>query len=238
MAATKERFQNPTTGDTLKLRLFTFNSNNSADVQEIQEVKIYFCDPAEVSESNPQGLRLVETISGSSVVREDTGQYLLTVTLTDPKYSIGQYTDVWTILIEDDDNAATVNNKFEIFPDLWFTNDIPIVYDFNFDMRPNRLRAGSKQYLIIGIRPNVPKATDLERYYANLAIVSPIQISIEQVCGDCMPAEQDLRLLIDCATVELREKTQGYYFLDTKALEMSCGIYNVWFQMQFGPIFT
>ena len=86
--------------------------------------------------------------------------------------------------------------------------------------------------MIIDITPNVPKSSDLEKYYQNLAITSPISISIEQECGECIPVEQDLRLVVDCEVVELREKCVGYYFLDTT--ELDCGIYNVWFQMDFG----
>jgi hypothetical protein len=47
-----------------------------------------------------------------------------------------------------------------------------------------------------------------------------------------MPQEQDLRLVIDSDDVTLREACRAYYMLDTT--EMSCGIYNVWFEMEFG----
>ena len=106
------------------------------------------------------------------------------------------------------------------------------MYGFDFSFRPNKIRQGSKNYLIIDITPNVPKTSDLNRYYQNLAIVSPLKCLPEQECGECMPAEQDLRLVVDCELVELREKCVGYYYLDTT--EMDCGIYNVWFQMDFG----
>ena len=51
--AVKDRMQNPTCGDTIRLRLLTYNSNNRRDVQSIEKVEIYFLDPAEKSASNP-----------------------------------------------------------------------------------------------------------------------------------------------------------------------------------------
>jgi hypothetical protein len=82
--------------------------------------------------------------------------------------------------------------------------------------------------------PNVPTAGDLRAYYENIAIVSDLSISIEQNCGECIPAEQDLRLIVDNESVDYREKRHGYYKLDTEALEMGCGIYDVWFTLEFG----
>jgi hypothetical protein len=91
---------------------------------------------------------------------------------------------------------------------------------------------GSKQYLIIEIVPNVPTAGDLRQYYENLAIVSELKLSIEHHCGDCLPTEKDLRLIVDKESVGYREKRYGYYQFDTEDLE--CGVYNVWFQLDFG----
>ena len=48
----------------------------------------------------------------------------------------------------------------------------------------------------------------------------------------CAPKEEDLRLVIDGATVEYREKCAGYYFLDTT--EMDKGIFDVYFELEFG----
>jgi hypothetical protein len=85
---------------------------------------------------------------------------------------------------------------------------------------------------MIEISPNVPTAGELRQYYENLAIVSDLKISIEQRCGDCLPSEQDLRLISDKVLVDYREKRFGFYQLDTE--EMDCGIYDVWFQLEFG----
>ena len=229
--ATKERFQNPVVGDTITLRLFAYNSNSFQSFSSITKVEIYALD-LEKTTDNPDGRRLVETIETDDVTLDATGQYSLSATLAQATYTIGQYIDVWTVEVEVGETAATIENQFEVFPDLWFTTPIPVVYGFDFGFRPNKLRKDSKNYLIIEVSANVPKASDLERYYQNLAIVSPIRISIEQECGDCLPQEEDLRLIVECALVELREKSVGYYFLDTT--DMNCGIYNVWFQMEFG----
>lgn len=229
----KERFQNPVINDEIKLRLFTYNSNNRASVESINEVKIYFLDPNERTEANPDGRRLVATIDEADVTAEETGQYSVSFTLEDPLYTIGQYIDEWSITFESAENKiGLIENRFDVYPDLWFTNVIPIVYDFSFRVSPNKIRKGSKRWIIIDIIPNVPKASDMERYYLNLAIISPIKISIEQACTACMPKEEDLRLIIDQETVDFREKSAGYYFIDTS--DMAVGIYNVWFDLTLG----
>lgn len=230
--ATKERYQNPAISDTIKLRLFTYNSNNLADVTEIESVKIYHLDRNEISEDNPDGRTLIETIEGTAVTTEDTGTYLCEVELAELQYSIGDYIDVWTISVSEDMPSQTVEQVFKVYPSLWYTTPIPIVFDFKFLFQPNKFRKGSKQYLIIEIVPNVPTAGDLRAYYENLAIVSDLKISIEQACGDCLPEEEDLRLVIDEESVDYREKRFGYYQLDTE--DMDCGLYNIWFKLEIG----
>jgi hypothetical protein len=233
MSAVKERYQNPTCGDTLNLRLFTYNSNNRSDVQSIQKVDIIFLDPTLKSDSNPQGARVVQTIDGSNIVQEATGQYLLQLTATSPLYTIGDYIDVWSVVFDNGDcSTAQIQNHFRLYPQLWFTTPIPPIYDFGFAFRPNRVRKGTKRYLLVQVTPNVPRGTDLQPYYENLAIVSDLRVSIELACGECVPTEQDLRLLVDRAPVDYREKLYGYYFLDTT--DYDPGIYNVWFELAFG----
>jgi hypothetical protein len=230
----KERYQNPAVGDTVNLRLFTYNSNNLADLTEIETVEIYFLDPSNTSDSNPDGRRLVESFDGSTVTVSDTGTYMLPISIDEKKYVIGVYIDVWTVKVSTDQPSHQIVNKFQIFPSLWYSTPIPVVYDFSFRFLPNKFRVGSKQYLIIEISPNVPTAGELRAYYENLAIVSDLRISIEQNCGDCLPAEKDLRLKVDKELVDYREKRYGYYKIDTEALDMDCGIYDVWFQLDFG----
>ena len=230
---TKERFQNPVIGDTVNLRLFTYNSNNRKSVKTINDVKIYTIDESLRSVSNPEGLKLVQTFAGTSVVLEATGQYLLPVLLEDLLYTIGPFYDIWNVTFEDNESSvAHVRNSFQVYSDLWFTSPLPPIYDFNFNFRPNRFRKGSKRYMLIQVTPNVPKGSDILPYYENLAIVSDLRVSIEQACGECLPAEQDLRLVLDQVSTDYREKNYAYYMLDTTELEV--GIYNVWFTMEMG----
>lgn len=234
MTRSLERYQNPAVDDDVKLRLFTYNSNNAADMASIERVEVYHLDPSNVSDGNPDGRRLVETFDGSAVSSEGTGSYLLTISATNGTYVIGKYIDVWTVTAADGQPPHQIVNLFQIYPALWYSTPIPIVYDFSFRFRPNKLRKGSKQYIIIEITPNVPTAGDLRAYYENLAIVADLSISIEMDCGDCVPEERDLRMVVDCAPVDYREKRHGYYQLDTVALDMDCGIYNIWFTLNLG----
>jgi hypothetical protein len=229
--ADKERYQNPVIGDDLTLRLFTYNSNNRADVSSLDSVSIYFLDPQERTPENPDGRRLVQTIAGSDVVQESTGQYTVEINLEDAVYTIGDYLDIWSLVLRENQAPSTIENSFHVYPDLWFATATPIVYDFRFSISPNRLRIGSKRWLVVDILPNVPRATDLIRYYENLAIVSPLKISICNKCNECATAS-DLDLIVDEADVELRDKAKGYYFFDTTDLDL--GIYDVWFTMQLG----
>lgn len=230
--ALKQRYQNPIVGDTIQLRLFFYNSNNFADVNKINSVSIYrVADGA--SMNDPSARTLVQTIDGSNVIKESTGRYYLNVVATENTYTIGRYVDVWNVDFENIyDSASTITNLFQVYPDLWYTTPIPVVYDFNFLFRPSRLRQGSKRYLIIEVVPNVPKGTDLQRYYENLAIVGDLKVSIEQISGACLPPEQDLRLIVDKAMVDFREKQFGYYMIDTTDYEV--GIYDIWFELDLG----
>ena len=230
--ATKERGQNPVVGDDVVLRLFTYNSNARADVESINNVEIYFLDSTLTTAENPDGRRLVANVDGADVIRDSEGHYYLSVFLDLDLFVIGKYLDVWNITVRVDEPASNIEQQWYLYPDLWYTSPIPIVYDYSFDVSPNRIRQGSIKYLIIGIYPNVPKASDLERYYTNLATTAGLKISIEQTCGDCLPAEKDLRLKVDEVDVEFREKCVGYYLLDTTDLD--CGIYDVWFKMELG----
>lgn len=230
MPRTVERYQNPACGDTIKLRLFTYNSNNRSDVTSIQKIDIYKYN---VNSTGNVELTFIKTIDGSEVTREETGQYVVDVTAEYPLFTIGGYQDVWSVTFEEGDCAsAEIKNNFEIYSDLWFATPVPPIYDFNFDFRPNKIRKGSKRYFLIQITPNVPKGAELLAYYQNLAIVSDIRVSIEMSCGDCVPRESDLRLLVDRELVNYREKCYAYYFINTDDYDE--GIYNIWFELAFG----
>jgi len=228
----KERYQNPVVGDKIKLRLFVYNSNNFANIKTINYIDIYKVESPSSDISNPTQSYLVQKIDGEDVVRESTGKYLLDLQTSEPTYTIGYYLDVWNVIFEGCEEPTSITNIFQTYPDLWYTAPIPVVYDFTFQFRPNRFRKGSKQYLIAQITPNVPKGTDLQRYYENLAIRGDLKISIEQRTGNCLPCEQDLRLVIEKANMDYREKLYGYYMLDTTDLEIA--IYDVWFELELG----
>lgn len=228
----KERHQDPAVGDTLRLRLVTWNANTLTDVYSVEKVEVYFLDPTFVTIDNPDGRRLLTTVESADVVRSDSGNYYVDVVTSPPAWVIGKYIDVWTVVHNENDPDATWENCFEIFPNLWYSTTMPAVYGFNFRFQPNRIRKGSKKWLIAQILPNVPRATDLERFYTNLAIAADMKIYIEQECGPCpLPPEEDLRLVVDGEQVEVRDKVFGFYLLDTR--ELDCGIYNVWFELTY-----
>lgn len=229
----KERNQNIVIGDDLVLRLFTYNSNHRQNVESVNKVEIYYLDETCITSENPEGKRLVQTVESEDVSTIGDGEYSVEINLEDQLFVIGKYIDVWHVSF-DSTQSGTVTNEFKIIPDLWFASDLPIIYDFTFGFRPNRIRYGERRWINIEIVPNVPNISDLRRYYANLAVSSPLRIWIEKACGECVPKEKDLRIIIEGELVEHRRGTEGSYFIDTEDLNMDCGIYNVWFEMEFG----
>jgi hypothetical protein len=202
----------------------------------VEGVEIYQVDPTEVSEENPDGLRLVKTVAGAEVeeVADDFGgHYRIQTSLDDALFTIGDYVDVWHVGFGPE-QSGTVVNKFRVLSGMWYASDMPIVYDFSYGFRPNRVRKGERRWLTIDIVPNVPSAGDLQKYYANLSVASPVRIFIEKRCGECVPAEKDLRMVVSGGEVQYRRGSEGYFFLDTDLLEMDCGVYDVWFELEFG----
>ena len=234
---TKERNQNIVVGDDLSLRLFTYNSNSRQNVYNIEKIEIYYLDKNEITDQNPDGRRLVQTIENSEIyeVTSDPfgGQYFTEINIEDQVYTIGNYIDVWHVEF-DQNQSGTVSNEFSVMPNLWFASDLPIIYDFSFGFRPNRIRYGERKWINVEIIPNVPTMSELKRYYMNLAVSSSLKIWIEKSCGDCLPQEKDLRIIVEGDLIEHRRGVEGSYFINTEDLNMDCGIYNVWFEMEFG----
>lgn len=230
---TKERFQNPNCGDDLNLRLFAFNSNFKSNFYNVDKVEIHYLDPTEKTEENPLGKRLVQSIDGEEVVNGEEGEYLLSINLESPLYTIGKYVDVWYVKFDEAESCSesTIENYFEIIPNLWFTSTSPNIYDFSFYFKPNKITKGSKRYIIIEVVPNVPKSDELQRYYDNLAVTSGLKIYLSKNCSDCLPEESDLNIVVDGESVSFREKRFGYYFLDTSELDV--GIYDIWFELTY-----
>ncbi len=232
----KERNQNPVVGDALNLRLFTYNSNHRQAVESVDQVDIFQLDPTFMASDNPEGRRLVKTVSSSEIEEVDDsfgGHYKISIDLEAETYPIGKYIDVWSVKFNAN-QSGTVTNEFNVISDLWYAADMPIVYDFSYGFRPNRVRKGERRWLTVDVVPNVPNSSDLEKYYVNLALASPIRIFIEKACGNCVPKEKDLRMVVENGEVEHRRDSEGYFFLDTVSLDMDCGIYNVWFEFEFG----
>jgi len=228
----KERNQNPTVGDTIRLRFLTFNANSVADPDSFDKIEVYQLDENQRTPSNPQGRMLVQTLSAASIVRDAEGEYHYDVSLVSPTYVTGDYLDIWYPVFNPGDDPVAIDQQFSLFSPLWITSPTPIHYDFTFQFTPNTIVKGSKKDIIIKIQPNVPRATDLERYYYNLAVVADLRLSLAQKCGPCTPKEEDLRLVLDEVVVTDRDKCFGFYWLDTS--DMECGIYDLWFTLNFG----
>ena len=231
--STKDRYQNPVIGDTVTLRMFVYNSNNTASLQSIEKVDIYYLDPSMATIANPDGRTLVQSIPGNSVTIIGTGEYELDLFLDPTFYTeTGRYIDSWTVTFQSGDPQTNLDHLFQIFPDLWYTTPIPVVYDFDFYFQPNKMRMGTKKYIEIEIMPNVPRATDLQQYYENLAISATLLVYIGQHCSDCVTCESDLQLIVDGDATNYREKNRAFYFIDTT--QFDCGVYDIWFELDFG----
>lgn len=227
----KTRNQNLTVTDTVSLQLVTYNSNNLANVQSIEKVEIYKLDPAECSDCNKDGRILVDTIT--DINEESTGVYNIQLAMSSPKYTIGKYIDVWSVIYRENEEVATSENHFEVYSDLWYTTTQPAVYGFSFQFQPNRIRKGSIKWLVVKVIPNVPRSTDLERYYTNLAISSDLEMSMEQICSPCGDNCNDLILEDEPLTV--RDKVFGFFKIDTTedGLDLDIGLYHIWFTLRY-----
>jgi len=229
----KDRYQNPTIGDTVKLQLFSWNSNTFTNVDTISKIDIFFLDPGVATPANPLGKVLVQTIPGASVVNPSEGHYELDLFLDPGLYiDTGRYIDCWTIEFESGDPDSEIDQLFEVFPDLWYTSPIPVVYDFEFYFQPNKIRFGSKKFIEIEVIPNVPRATDLAAYYTNLIISANLKVFIALNCSECVPCENDLRVVVDGELTQFREKNRAFYFIDTTKFD--CGVFDIWFELDFG----
>jgi len=228
----KDRNMNPVVGDDLTLKLHVYNGNAPADVQEVGKVEIWTVDKTMKSASNPEGLRLVEEIAAGDVTHVSTGVYSVQVALEESKYVIGKYADVWYVTMRENGRETRREQYFQVFPDLWYTSPMPIVYDFSFNFQPNRMALGNRKPIMIQIEPNVPKATDLAKYYENLIIGADILVSMRKHCGECVPQEEDLRLVLDEVPIEYKDKNRAFLTIDTD--EIGCGTFDVWFKMSFG----
>ncbi len=228
----KQRGQNIRIGDTVRLKLFVYNGSAPANVASVEQVAIYRLYATEKTEDNPYGKLLVETITGNHIIQADDGQYYVEIELTNPKYTIDKYTDEWSLKFNNELPTGVSEQMFSIYPNAWFADARPVVYDFDITFSPNKIVQGSKKFIEIEVVPNVPNNSEKLRYYKNMIAAGELYISIKQVCVPCMPAEEDLQLIVDKEVISERDFCTGYYFLDTT--EMDCGIYHVWFHLELG----
>lgn len=228
----KQRGQSLRTGDTVNLRLFVFNGSEPANVESVQKVEIFRLYAAEVTDENPFGKLLVETIAGSDVTQTADGEYSVEVLLESPKYTIDHYSDEWSLVFDSTLPVGVSEQLFTIQPNAWFTDSRPIVHDFSFRFTPDKVVSGSKRYIEIEVEPNVPRNSEKLNYYKNLVSAGELYISIEMACMPCIPEEEDLRVIVDRELISERDFCIGHYFLDTTDLD--CGIYYVWFELDLG----
>jgi hypothetical protein len=229
--AVKKRYQNPVIGDQLELQLFIYNGNAPADVLEIYKVEIFGVKP-NGNPNLPADRFLVQTIDPEDVTKLETGVYQTTINLQIPEYQVGQFVDVWSVNTIVNEGTQTIDNGFIVYPDLWYSAPIPMVYDFSFTFRPNRMRKGAIQYLICNITPNVPTGSDLMRYYENLAIAGNALLTLTRISGPCLPVEPELRVEMEDRPPDYKELLQSYYKIDTN--DLSVGVYNATFKLEIG----
>ncbi len=232
--AVKDRNQNAQPGDTVRLKFFSFSAGACKDVFEIEKIDIFRLFCLERTTENPLGRELVETIDGSEAIRDDVGQHHIDLELDTLTYVVGRYQDEWHHKFEDD-NQPTQKSTFDfgVFPNRWFTDSKPIIHDFSFTYLPTRFVKGSKKFMQIEIIPDVPRGTDKQRYYENIAKDGILFISMIQKCGDNLPQEEDLRIIIDEECVTEREGCFGFFRLDTE--EIDCGLFDLVFKLELGP---
>lgn len=235
--ATKERNQNVVIGDTVVLRQYFYNSNNLADIYNIDNINIYYLDPDAKTCSNFDGRVLIETIAGTDVIHSGTGEYYYDLYLSPALYTnTGIYTDSWNVFVEESDSTTSnFENLWKIYPNLWYSSPIPIVYDFNFYFQPNKIRYGSKLFLTIDVIANVPRATDLQAYYLGLAQAGQLYVYIEHSnCNPCLPCNEDL-MVVDGELTPFTDLNRAFYQISTgEDSDFSCGLYNVFFKLEYG----
>ncbi len=191
------------------------------------------CEPVPCEPMCPYSKVLVVTVPGSAVVNPCTGEYYIDLYLDPMIFTLpGRYIDEWDATFQVGGMPSNHDQLFKIYSELWFTSPTPVLYDFTFYFQPNKIRKGEKKPIQIELVANVPTATDLCAYYENLAISSQLYVYISQRCGECMPVESDLQLVVDRQPTFYREKNRAFYFIDTN--QFDCGIYDVWFELEFG----
>lgn len=234
----KEKYENPTLGDTVRLRLYVYNSNAMTSVKVFRSIAIYLLDPFNKSEQNIDGRTLITQIATTTITQQSVGNYYVDLVLnSSDDFVLGDYIIQWNLIFENDpDCPSIIEDKFTIYSRNWATSDLPLIHSFDFKFSPNRFVKNSKQYLIVKIIPKAQNADTLSRYYANMAVSSGLTVSISERCGPCNNVDED-DFILENEPVEIRERGTGYVLLDMREdndLGLECGLYNIFFTLEFG----
>ena len=221
-------------GDTVQLGFCSFNSGLKDPAGGVTKVDIYHLGALEPTLDNPLGKSLVITITGDSIIHDSMGRYHIELPLNFPQFQIGSFQDVWSYILDPYGDTCQSVFEFIISNNLWFTDTQPLVHDFNFKFRPNRVTKGSRKYIEVIVEPNLPHTSEKRRFYENVISCGELSISIKKICSDCLPQEEDLKLVVDNEIITERAGNRGWYFLDTTNDDLDCGIYDVVFVFNLG----
>lgn len=240
----KERYQSPTLGDVLNLDFYSYNNNSLTSVQEFSNIDVYFLDPTQVTENNPQGRRIKLIITPNNITEISTGHYRAQITLDDNLFEIGNYIDVWRLKFNNyDNNFIKVENQFKIHTDLRETQDRPYIYDVTWSFSPKKIVLYSKQYLKIGFFPAIHSDIGtkyineklIERFYFNLKNTGNLFIKIDLIEGCNYNEESPCANTItepEWDQVEIRGDNEAYYLINsTEDGNYNIGIYSVQFKI-------
>jgi len=242
--AIRERYQSAVLGDSINLDLYAYNNNSLVDLYEIQKVEIYFLDPSQVTNTNPDGRRLKEIVyPPNRIAYWGTGHYRLQLTINDALYEVGNHVDIWYIKSNASESTfSQVTNNFEVHRELTQTEDRPFLYDVSFSFSPKKVVKNSKRYLKIGFYPSVHSdigvkslAEDqLDQFYYNLKTGGNLYIRIEMMEGCGYNATYpDANVITDpeWTPVDIRGDNEGYFMIDTTDDgDYNLGVYWVQFK--------
>ncbi len=230
--ALRERYQSPTLGDQINLDLYNYQNNALDDLYDIQKIEVYFLNTSQISDHNPDGRRIKETILPVNISSVTTGHYRTVVTLEDTTYEIGDHLDIWYVKFNSyDEEFIPIVNNFVVYTDLRETHDRPFVYSVDFEIHPKKIVKGSKQYIKINFRPQIDSVNLLERFYYNIKTTSNLYVRIEltEGCGyhSGFP-EMNLMTDPEWKPAEIRGDNEAYLLVDTTDTgDYELGIYSV-----------
>lgn len=240
----RERYQRPVLGDTVKLKILVYSSNQKANAHQVLGVTIFYLDIDQRSEGNPDGRIEVAAVLPANISNDAPGEYSVDLELNQVDFRIGDYVDRWEFLFEDADNyPGIIENDFTVYRDLWYTSPKPLIYELGFNLSPNKIVQGTRKYLRVDLDVYAPDASTREAYYYSLATMADVHISIVQDEGEGYdPQVPGNNTIVNWSPVQFREDNSGYYLLDTSVdprpqmngAAMPNGIYLVQFRAGLG----